>query len=56
MVNLSKKQAEAILAFMECFDLYTTGVWSKIEEKMIDDFGIEEPEKILEDAKQSLMQ
>jgi hypothetical protein len=54
MKTLTKEQAEAVYAFMECFDMHTTGVWSGIETAMIEEFGIDDPEDILEAAKQSL--
>ena len=54
MKTLKEEQAEAVFAFMECFDMHTTGAWVAIESAMIDDFGISDPEDILEDAKQAL--
>ena len=54
MKTLTNEQAHAIRAFMEAFDLTATGVWSGIEACMRDDFGIEDPEAALEDAKTAL--
>ena len=54
MVTLTAKQAEALFAFCEAFDLVTTGVWAQVEQSMRDDFGIEEPEQQLEEAKRAL--
>lgn len=54
MKTLTEAQAQAVHAFMECFDLHTTGVWPGIESAMIEDFGIEDPETILEEAKEAL--
>jgi hypothetical protein len=54
MKPLTEGQALAVYAFMECFDMHTTGVWAGIEAAMIQDFGIDDPEDILEAAKQSL--
>lgn len=53
-VNLTSKQAEVLLAFCECFDLYVTGAWPAIETGMRDDFGVEDPENELEEAKNAL--
>jgi hypothetical protein len=54
MKTLTSDQAEALLAFCECFDLLTTGAWQPIEEAMREDFGIEDPEAALEEAKEAL--
>ena len=54
MKTLTAEQAAAIYAFMECFDLHTTGAWTAIEAAMRDDFGITDPEEILEEAKEAL--
>lgn len=54
MKTLTKEQAEAVHAFMECFDMHTTGAWARIEDAMRNDFGIEDPEAILEEAKEAL--
>tara|TARA_R110000851_G_scaffold22626_16_gene67054 strand:+ start:1142 stop:1333 length:192 start_codon:yes stop_codon:yes gene_type:complete len=54
MKTLTKEQAEAVYAFMECFDLHSTGAWAPIERAMIEDFGIVDPEDILEEAKMAL--
>jgi hypothetical protein len=54
MKTLTNEQAEALYAFCECFDLHTTGVWARIEQAMIEDFGIDSPEDAIESAKQAL--
>lgn len=54
MKTLTDQQAATIRAFMEAFDLTTTGAWAGIEACMRDDFGIEDPEAALEDAKTAL--
>lgn len=54
MVILTAHQANALTAFMECFDLYTTGAWAQIETGMRDEFGIANPEADLEDARRTL--
>lgn len=54
MKTLDAKSADALIAFMECFDLYTTGVWARIEAGMREDFGIEDPETALEHARAQL--
>ena len=51
---LTEEQAAAVLAFLECFDLHTTGVWAAIERAMREEFGIEDPEAALEAAKEAL--
>lgn len=52
--TLTEDQAAAICAFIECFDCYTVGVWPKIEEAMRDEYGIENPETALDEARQVL--
>lgn len=52
--ELTEQQAAALLAFLETFDLHTTGVWALLAEKMTEEWGIEDPESALEDAKQAL--
>lgn len=54
MKTLTKEQAQALFAFCECFDLYTTGAWAQVENGMREDFGIEDPEIAIEDAKEAL--
>lgn len=53
MKNLTDKQANTLLAFVECFDLYGPG-WPGIERGMKDDFGVEDPEEDLDDARAAL--
>lgn len=54
MVHLAQAQADALLAFLESFDLNVTGAWPAIEKGMREDFGIEEPERMLEQAREVL--
>lgn len=54
MITLTREQAETLKAFLDAFDLTTTGAWGPIEQAMIDDFGIEDPEAALEDARAAL--
>lgn len=54
MAILTKRQAETLEAFCECFDLYTSGAWTGIENGMRKDFGIENPEAALESARRAL--
>lgn len=53
MTNLTERQANTLLAFLECYDLHGPG-WPGIEQGMRDDFGIEDPENDLEDARAAL--
>ena len=53
MKNLTDKQANTLLAFLECFDLYGPG-WLSIAQGMKNDFGVEDPEEDLEDARAAL--
>lgn len=53
MKNLTKKQTNTLLAFLECYDLYGPG-WAGIEQGMKNDFGVEDPEGDLEDARNAL--
>lgn len=54
MVTLTDEQANVLFAFCESFDLHTMGAWVGVESGMRDDFGIDDPETALEDAKQAL--
>ncbi|WP_176223165.1 hypothetical protein [Aurantimonas sp. 22II-16-19i] len=54
MVVLTKEQAAALEAFLEAFDLYTTGAWAPVESGMREDFDIEDPEAAIEDARRAL--
>ncbi len=55
MIKLTREQAEALKAFLDAFDLHTTGIWSTIEEAMVE-MGIDDPETALEDARNALSQ
>ena len=55
MKVLTKTQAETIFAFFECFDLCTSGVWAQIKKAMCENFGIEDPEAAIEEARQALI-
>jgi hypothetical protein len=54
MIVLTREQADTLKAFLDAFDLHTTGAWASIEEAMRDDFGIDDPETALEDARGAL--
>lgn len=54
MKTLTKDQAATLLAFLESFDLVTTGAWAPVSEAMTEHFGIADPEGALEDAKAAL--
>lgn len=54
MKVLTPQQAAALVAFLEAFDLTTTGAWAGIETCMRDDFGITDPEAAPEDARAAL--
>ncbi len=54
MKQLTHDQAIALIAFMESFDLTTVGAWPAIEKAMQDDWGIEDPEEALADARRAL--
>lgn len=54
MKELTREQADALLAFLECFDLYTTGAWRAVEKGMREDFGVEDPEAALDEARSAL--
>ncbi|MBY6055364.1 hypothetical protein [Leisingera daeponensis] len=53
MKQLTSKQANTLLAFLECYDLYGPG-WPPISDGMRNDFGVEDPEEDLEDARGAL--
>jgi hypothetical protein len=52
--TLTNEQAAALLAFLESFELHTTGVWTIIAAAMMEEWGITDPEAALEDAKAAL--
>ena len=54
MPRLTNEQAKVLDAFISSFELYVTGAWPAIEKGMRDDFGIDNPEEALEEAKQAL--
>ena len=56
MKVLTAEQAAALIAFLDAFDLTATGVWAGIESCMRDDFGIEDPEAALAEAREALSQ
>lgn len=53
MKTLTEEQATAILAFMAAFD-ELTGQWAQVEEIMRSEWGIEDPETVLEQAREAL--
>ncbi len=54
MKTLTNEQAAVLLAFLEAFDMTTTGVWAGIEACMRDDFGIDSPEAALTEVRDTL--
>lgn len=54
MITLTQEQAAVLEALCDSFELYMTGPWPYIEDRMHDDFGIEHPESALEDARRAI--
>jgi hypothetical protein len=54
MKELTPEQVAALIAFLDCFDLYTTGAWAPIEAAMRAEFDIDDPEAALEDVRNAL--
>lgn len=54
MTVLTREQAQVLEAFLDSFDLHTTGVWGVIEQAMRDEFGVEDPEAAVDDARRAL--
>ncbi len=54
LATLTADQAYTALAFLDCFDLYTTGAWREVSEGMTEDFAIPDPEAALEDLRDAL--
>lgn len=52
---MTSKDKNTLLAFLECYDLYGPG-WPGIEAGMREDFGVENPEEDLEEAREALQQ
>jgi hypothetical protein len=50
---LTETQKNTLFAFLECYDLHGPA-WSAIEQGMRDDFGVDDPENDLEDARSAL--
>lgn len=50
---LTDKQKNTLLAFIECYDLYGP-LWPQIEHGMRKYFGVENPERDLESAREAL--
>lgn len=53
-ITLTGDQAYALIAFLESFDLRTTGAWRQVAEGMTEDFAISDPEAALQDARDAL--
>lgn len=51
---LSQQHASVLLAFLESFDLHTSGQWAVIEQAMKSEHGIADPEQELEAARDAL--
>ena len=54
MKTLTDEQAATVVAFLDAFDLHTTGVWAVLEEAMREEFGIDDPEAALEEVREAL--
>lgn len=50
---MNQKHKNTLLAFLECYDLHGPG-WPGIEAGMRTDFGVENPEEDLEEAREYL--
>lgn len=53
-VALTGEQAYTLLAFLESFDLRTTGAWRAVADGMTEDFAIPDPEAALDDLRDAL--
>ncbi len=53
-ITLTDDQAYTLTAFLESFDVHTTGAWRQVAEGMIEDFAIPDPEAALQDARDAL--
>lgn len=54
MTKLTEQQAAVLAAFLDAFDLHITGAWATIEAAMRDEYGIDDPEAALADAREAL--
>jgi|APEBP8051073178_1049388.scaffolds.fasta_scaffold48480_2 hypothetical protein len=57
MVVLTDAQAHALEAFFECFDKRlpgATGAWSEIHYWMVEDYGFDDPEGAIAEARRAL--
>lgn len=54
MPRITDENAQAIIAFMDAFDLHITGIWPVIEKAMREEGGIDNPEEALEQAREAL--
>lgn len=54
MKTLTQEQVDALLAFLDAFDQTATGAWTRIEEHMRDNWGIDNPEEAIEQATEAL--
>jgi hypothetical protein len=53
-VLVPAEQARVLLAFLEAFDLHTTGVWAVVAAAMKEEHGVDDPEEALEAARRTL--
>jgi hypothetical protein len=53
---INREQAQALIAFLDSFDLHITGAWATIEQAMRDEFGIDDPESAIESARSALQE
>lgn len=54
IITLTGDQAYTLIAFLESFDIHTTGAWRQVAEGMTEDFAIPDPEAALQDARDAL--
>lgn len=54
MPVLDDEHATTLTAFLDAFDLHTTGVWAVIARAMRDEAGIADPEAALAEAREAL--
>ena len=52
-ITISKKQADVLRAFLDSYELRGPG-WPGIEQGMREDFGVQDPETDLENAREAL--
>lgn len=53
-IILTGEQVYTLIAFLDSFDLHTTGAWRAVAAGMTDDFAIPDPEAALDDLRAAL--